>query len=70
MIEKIAGVLRIEPYNFFFFISENSNNSDTDNLFPKLPSSMKKQIQTQIKTQIDKATNEILGEINEIFIKY
>jgi transcriptional regulator with XRE-family HTH domain len=70
MIEKIAGVLRIEPYHFFKTKTENSNNSDTENLFPRLPNSMKKQIKTQIKTQIDQSTHEILNEITEIFNKY
>jgi transcriptional regulator with XRE-family HTH domain len=70
LIEKIADVLRIEPHHFFKKETENSNNSDTDNLFPSLPNSMKKQIKTQIKTQIDKSTNEIMSEINEIFNKY
>jgi transcriptional regulator with XRE-family HTH domain len=67
MIEKIAGVLRIEPYHFFKNKSENGHHSDTDNLFPQLPNSMKNQIKTQIKTQIDHSTNEIL---NEILSKY
>ena len=67
MIERIAGVLKIEPYHFFKNKTENSNNSDTDNLFPLLPNSMKKQIKTQIKTQIDQSTDEIL---NEILSKY
>jgi transcriptional regulator with XRE-family HTH domain len=70
MIEKIAGVLRIEPYHFFKNKSEDSNNADTENLFPCLPNSMKKQIKTQIKTQIDRSTNETLNEINEILNKY
>jgi transcriptional regulator with XRE-family HTH domain len=70
MIEKIADALRIEPYHFFKNETENSNNSDTDKLFPSLPNSMKKQIKTQIKTQIEKSTNEIMIEINEIFTKY
>jgi len=67
MIEKIAGVLKIEPYHFFKNKTENSHNSDTDNLFPLLPNSMKRQIKTQIKTQIDQSTDEIL---NEILSKY
>ena len=70
MIEKIAGVLRIEPYRFFKNKTESGHYSDTDNLFPLLQNSMKKQIKTQIKTQIDQSTNEILNEINEIFNKY
>ena len=69
MIEKIAGVLKIEPYHFFKNKAEN-NNSDTDNLFPLLPNSMKKQIKTQIKTQIDQSTSDIMSEITEILNKY
>ena len=70
MIERIAGVLRIEPYHFFKNKPESGRHSDTDNLFPTLPNSMKKQIKTQIKTQLDQSTNELLNEINEIFNKY
>jgi transcriptional regulator with XRE-family HTH domain len=70
MIEKIAGVLRIEPYHFFKTKTEQSDNADTENLFPRLPNSMKKQIKTQIKTQIDQSTHEILNEITEILNKY
>ena len=70
MIEKIADVLRIEPYHFFKNKAENDNNYDTENLFPRMPNSMKKQIKTQIKVQIDQSTNEIMNEINEILNKY
>jgi transcriptional regulator with XRE-family HTH domain len=70
MIEKIAGVLRIEPHHFFKKKIEDGNNPDTENLFPRLPNSMKKQIKTQIQTQIDQSTREILNEITEIFNKY
>jgi len=70
MIEKIANVLRIEPYHFFKNKVDNTNNSETENLFPRLPNSMKKQIKTQIKTQIDKSTSEIMSEMDEILNKY
>jgi transcriptional regulator with XRE-family HTH domain len=70
MIEKIAGVLRIEPHHFFKIKTKQSDNSDIENLFPLLPNSMKKQIKTQIKTQIDQSTHEILNEITEILNKY
>ena len=69
MIEKMAEVLRIEPYHLFKN-RDNATISVTENLFPLLPNSMKKQIQTQIKTQIDQSTSEILSEISEIFSKY
>ena len=70
MIEKMADVLRIEPYYFFKETKENETNSETETLFPRLPNSMKKQINTQIKTQIDQATSGIINEISEILNKY
>jgi transcriptional regulator with XRE-family HTH domain len=63
LIEKMAEILRIEPYHFFKNRTDNSHNSDTESLFPRLPNSMKNQIKPQIKTQIDQSTNEILNEI-------
>jgi len=66
LIEKIADILRIEPYHFFIN-KAGKNNSDIDSIFPLLPNSMKKQISTQIKIQLDRSTNEIL---NEILSKY
>jgi transcriptional regulator with XRE-family HTH domain len=63
LIEKMADVLRIEPYQLFKNQADTSLNPDTENLFPRLPNSMKNQIKTQIKTQIDQSTNEILSEI-------
>ena len=70
MIEKMAHILRIEPYHFFKNSKDTSDNSETETLFPRLPNSMKKQIATQVKTQIDQSTNELLKEISEILNKY
>jgi len=70
MIEKIADILRIEPYRFFKNQKDNSVDPDTENIFPRLPNSMKKQITTQITTQIDLSTSKILSEINQIIDKY
>ena len=70
MIEKIASVLRIEPYHFFINRIDNSHVSDTENLFPRLPNSMKKQLHTQVKTQINQSTSELLREIGEILNRY
>jgi len=67
MIERIANILKIEPYHFFICPKGNESGLETESLFPRLPNSMKKQIQTQIKTQIDQSTSEIL---NEILSKY
>jgi len=71
MIEKIADILRIEPYQFFK-IQPNGVNIDFDpeTVFPRLPTSMKKQIATQIKTQINQSTIEVLTEISEIINQY
>jgi len=63
LIEKMANVLRIDPYHLFKKQEVYKVNSETESIFPLLPNSMKKQIYTQIKTQIDHATNEILNEI-------
>ena len=67
LVEKMADILRIEPYHFFKKKTGKNDNSDTENIFPLLPNSMKNQIKTQIKTQIDQSTSEIL---NEILSKY
>jgi transcriptional regulator with XRE-family HTH domain len=67
LVEKMANILRIEPYHFFKKKAVKNDSSDTENIFPLLPNSMKKQISTQIKTQIDRSTSEIL---NEILSKY
>ena len=70
LIEKMADILRIEPYHFFKNPEDNAAGADTDNIFPRLPNSMKKQIKTQIKTQIDQSTSAVLNEIDEILNKY
>jgi len=70
MIEKIAAILRIKPYLFFKEQADKIDNSETENLFPRLPNSMKKQIKTQIKIQIDQSTSRILNEIDDIINKY
>jgi transcriptional regulator with XRE-family HTH domain len=84
MIEKIAYVLRIDPYRLF--INPKENNVHDNKLLPRLPYTIKKQIQTHIKrqiksqiktqirtqinTQVNLAMDEILNEINEIMDKY
>jgi transcriptional regulator with XRE-family HTH domain len=74
MIEKIAAVLRIEPYHFFKSRTEDSSYFDIEKEYIRLPYSAKKQIQKQIKTyvktQINQSTGVILSEINKIIDKY
>jgi hypothetical protein len=54
MIEKIAKILRIEPYHLF----KNQKINNSENSYPLLPKSMK----TEIKNKIDISINEILGK--------
>jgi len=69
MIEKIATVLKVEPYHFFRN-SENNDAMKAEKYFPCLPNSMKKQIHTQIKTQIDQLNNDVFKKIEEILNEY
>jgi transcriptional regulator with XRE-family HTH domain len=66
MIEKMAHILRIEPYHFFKNTNDNSTSIEVENLFPRLPASMK----NQINDQINQSTSEFLKEIKEIINKY
>jgi transcriptional regulator with XRE-family HTH domain len=59
MVEKMASVLKIEPYHFFKTPKGDGFNSDTESVFPRLPNAMK----NQIKTQIDESMNEVLADI-------
>jgi len=74
MIEKIATVLRIEPYLFFKNQTGKGGNSKIEEKFSRLPYPVKKQIQKQIKANIkahiDRSITEIFSEINEILDKY
>jgi len=78
MIEKIAKILRVEPYLFFKSMTGNSVLSDIVNQKPRMPYSSKKQLQKQIKAhikkQITRSTSEtlrqILGDVNNIIEKY
>ena len=52
MIEKIADVLRIEPYHLFRNQTELNNNSENENVYPLLPASMKNEIKNHIQSSI------------------
>ena len=62
MIERMADILKIEPY-YFFKKQKDNTNLEIENLFPKLPNSMKTQIKSQIKAQFNLSTIEILNEV-------
>jgi len=74
LIEKIAAILRIEPYLFFKSSTGNSDLTETEQVNVRMPYSSKKQLQKQIKARIkkhnDQSTAQILSEINELIEQY
>lgn len=59
MIEKIAKVLKVEPYHLFKSRTESDSDSEIEKAYPLLPNAMKNEIKSQIESSI-----------NEIFNKY
>ncbi|MCL2192986.1 MAG: helix-turn-helix transcriptional regulator [Treponema sp.] len=53
MIERIAKVLRVEPYHLFRDWTKVGNDSDTGKIYPILPVSMKNEIKGQIESAIN-----------------
>jgi transcriptional regulator with XRE-family HTH domain len=62
MIEKMAEILRIEPYLFFINREKQGAGNDTENIYPKLPISMKNEINNEIDLTISKVIKEILNK--------
>jgi transcriptional regulator with XRE-family HTH domain len=63
MIEKMAEILRIQPY--YFFINRNENNNshiDAESTYPKLPKSMKREIKDEMDLSISNVIKEILNK--------
>jgi len=58
MIEKIAEVLRVEPYHLFKNKTIKNDDANNERVYPLLPNSMK----IEIKCQIDKSINDILNK--------
>ena len=52
MIEKIAEVLRIEPYHLFKDQTVTNDDSNIEKTYPLLPNSMKVEIMKQIDSSI------------------
>jgi len=73
IIEKIAVILKIEPY-FLFKGNTNAVNIKTSENKNNLPYYINKQLQKElkssIKTQINQSACQILAEITEIVSKY
>ena len=61
MIEKMAEILRIEPY-LFFKNQTKQDTRDSENIYPKLPVSMKNEIKNEIDLSISKVIKEILNK--------
>jgi transcriptional regulator with XRE-family HTH domain len=59
MIEKIAVILRIKPYNFF--IDQTEENTEIT-AYPKLPQSMQNEISNKLNLSINTIIKEILSE--------
>jgi len=61
MIEKIAAILRIKPYHFFIDRTEQNDDINTENPYPKLPKSMR----NEIRSELNFSMNEIIRETLE-----
>ncbi|MDR2719022.1 MAG: helix-turn-helix transcriptional regulator [Treponema sp.] len=74
LIEKIATILRIEPYLFFKSRTGNSTLNEIEQVNVRMPHSSKKQLQKQVKAhikkQVNQSTAQILSEINDIIEQY
>ena len=62
MIEKMAHILQIEPYHFFINQTEKNSHTGIENVYPKLPKSMKNEIKEQIDLSISEVIKEILNK--------
>jgi transcriptional regulator with XRE-family HTH domain len=62
MIEKMAEILRIEPYLFFINRMKQDAGNYSENIYPKLPVSMKNEINNEIDLSISKVVKEILNK--------
>jgi transcriptional regulator with XRE-family HTH domain len=60
MIEKIAGVLKIKPFHFFIDRTEQNSDINTENNYPKLPRSMKKEIRSELNFSMNELIRETL----------
>jgi transcriptional regulator with XRE-family HTH domain len=74
LIEKIAKILRVEPYLFFKSRTGKSTFTEIEQVNTRMAHSSKKQLQKQVKAHIKKhisqSTTQVLSEINDIIEKY
>jgi len=62
MIEKFAEILRIEPYLFFIDRTKQNAENDAGKIYPKLPVSMKNEINNEIDLSISNIIKDILSK--------
>jgi len=60
MIEKIAAILRIKPYHFFIDRTEQNDDINTENPYPKLPKSMRNEIRSELNFSMNELIRETL----------
>jgi transcriptional regulator with XRE-family HTH domain len=70
LIEKIAIILKIEPYLFFKSRTGNSALNEIEKGNTRMSFSAKKQLQKQVKEHINQSASQIMSEINNIIEKY
>jgi len=60
MIEKIAVILKIQPYLFFIDRAEQDPGINPETAYPKLPKSMQNEIRKVLDFSIDELIRETL----------
>jgi len=65
MIEKIAAILRIKPYHFFIDRTEQNDDINTENPYPKLPKSMRNEIRSELNFSMSISLPCSLNKINK-----
>ena len=73
VIEKIADILKIEPYMLFMNVPKD-NQTEIKDKNPHLPyyvnKQLQKQLKDQIKKQVNQSTSQIFSDITKIVSKY
>jgi transcriptional regulator with XRE-family HTH domain len=72
VIEKLAAILRIEPYLLFKSQSkiDLAKSSEETHLPYYVNKQLQKELKTYIKKQVNQSTSQILAEITDIINKY
>ena len=60
MTEKIAAILRIQPYRFFMDRTEQNPDINTEKPYPKLPKSMRNEIRSELNFSMNELIRETL----------